>query len=257
MRILITNDDGVESPGLHALRQIAQEIAGPDGEVWVSAPESNHSGAGHSLSLNEPVRIRKIEDQVFAVRGTPTDSVIMGVHHVLKGKQVDLVLSGINRGGNVAEDVTYSGTISACFEGTLLGIRSIALSQQIGPDSKPFPRWQTPLAHAPAILKKLLALEWTPGTLFSLNFPDREPHEITGVSTTVQGRRDAGLLSVEERHDTWGNPYYWLAYKRTRSEAPEGTDLWALANGRISVTPLLLNLTHRAMMSTVATTIDG
>lgn len=256
MRILITNDDGVDSPGLHALRQIARDIAGPAGDVWVSAPEMNHSGAGHSLSLNEPVRIRKVDEQVFAVRGTPTDSVIMGVHHVLKGKTVDLVLSGINRGGNVAEDVTYSGTISACFEGTLLGIRSIALSQQIGPDSKPSPRWHTPLAHAPGILTRLLALEWPPGTLFSVNFPDREPDEITGVATTVQGRRDAGLLSVDERFDTWGNPYYWLAYKRTRSEAAHGTDLWALATGRISVTPLLLNLTHRTLLGTVAAAVD-
>jgi 5'-nucleotidase len=246
MRILVTNDDGVESPGLHALREIALGLAGPDGEVWVSAPETNHSGAGHSLSLNEPVRIRKLDEHVFAVRGTPTDSVIMGVHHVLKGRKVDLILSGINRGGNLAEDVTYSGTIAACFEGTLLGIRSIAMSQQISLETKHSPRWQTPLAHAPGIVKKLLQLEWAPGTLYSLNFPDREPDEVKGVSVAVQGRRDAGLLSVEERHDTWNNPYYWLAYKRSQSKPPPGTDLWAIAEGRICVTPLSMNLTNTA-----------
>lgn len=248
MLILISNDDGIDSPGLHALRQIGMELAGPSGEVWVSAPEQNHSGAGHSLSLNEPVRIRKIDDKAFAVRGTPTDSVIMGVHHVLKGRRPDLILSGINRGSNLAEDVTYSGTIAACLEGTLLGIRSIAFSQAFGPESKPAPKWQTPLAHAPRIIQSLLDLEWSPGMLYSINFPDVEPEDVTGVEVTVQGRRDMGLLSLDERRDTWGNPYFWLAYRRSRSEAPEGTDLRAIAEGRISVTPLCMDLSHRAAL---------
>ncbi len=246
MLILIANDDGIESAGLHALRQIALGIAGPDGEVWVSAPEQNHSGAGHSLSLNEPVRIRQIDERAFAVRGTPTDSVIMGVHHVLKGRKPDLILSGINRGSNLAEDVTYSGTIAACLEGTLLGIRSIALSQAFGIETKPAPRWHTPIEHAPPIIKSLLTLEWAPGTLYSLNFPDREPADVAGVEVTVQGRRDAGLLSLDERRDTWGNPYFWLAYRRSRSQAEAGTDLAAIANGMISVTPLNMDLSHRA-----------
>lgn len=249
MLILISNDDGIESPGLHALRQIGEELAGPEGEVWVSAPEQNHSGAGHSLSLNEPVRIRQIDERAFAVRGTPTDSVIMGVHHVLKDRKPDLLLSGINRGSNLAEDVTYSGTIAACFEGTLLGIRSIALSQAFGVESKPAPKWQTPIAHAPGIIRSLLTLEWTPGMLFSLNFPDVEPQDVAGVEVTVQGRRDAGLLSLDERRDTWGNPYFWLAYRRTRSQAPDGTDLAAIASGRISVTPLCMDLSHRTMLA--------
>ncbi len=248
MLILISNDDGIDSPGLHALRQIGMDLAGPDGEVWVSAPEQNHSGAGHSLSLNEPVRIRKIDDQAFAVRGTPTDSVIMGVHHVLKGRRPDLILSGINRGSNLAEDVTYSGTIAACLEGTLLGIRSIALSQAFGPESKPAPKWQTPLAHAPRIIRGLLELQWTPEMLYSINFPDLEPDDITGVEATIQGRRDMGLLSLDERRDTWGNPYFWLAYRRSRSEAPAGTDLNAIASGRISVTPLCMDLSHRLLL---------
>lgn len=246
MLILISNDDGIDSPGLHALRQIGQELAGESGEVWVTAPEQNHSGAGHSLSLNEPVRIRKVDERAFAVRGTPTDSVIMGVHHVLKGRRPDLILSGINRGSNLAEDVTYSGTIAACLEGTLLGIRSIALSQAFGPESKPAPKWQTPITHASRIIRALLSLEWAPSTLYSINFPDREPEEVEGVEVTVQGRRDAGLLSLDERRDTWGNPYFWLAYRRSRSQAPEGTDLWAIGSGRISVTPLCMDLSHRA-----------
>ncbi len=160
--ILITNDDGIEAPGLQALREIGEALGD---EVWVCAPETNHSGAGHSLSLNEPVRMRQIAERAYAVRGTPTDSVIMGLHHVLKGRTPDLILSGINRGSNVAEDVTYSGTIAACFEGTLLGIRSIALSQAISPESKSAPRWHTPITHAPAIIRSLIVREWAPSTL--------------------------------------------------------------------------------------------
>lgn len=257
MLILIANDDGIDSPGLHALRLIGEKLAGPSGEVWVSAPEQNHSGAGHSLSLNEPVRIRKVDERAFAVRGTPTDSVIMGVHHVLKGRRPDLILSGINRGSNLAEDVTYSGTIAACFEGTLLGIRSIALSQAFGPQSKPAPKWQTPIAHAPEIISRLLQLEWAPGTLYSLNFPDCEPEEVAGVEVTVQGRRDAGLLSLDERRDTWGNPYFWLAYRRSRSEAPAGTDLRAIADGRISVTPLSMELSYRPGLEAARAVLAG
>ena len=120
MRILVTNDDGINAPGLHAMREIAQQIAGEDGEVWVSAPETNQSGTGHSLSLNEPLRMREVSERVYAVRGTPTDSVLMGVHHVLNSDMPDLVLSGVNRGANLAEDVTYSGTIAGAFEGTQL-----------------------------------------------------------------------------------------------------------------------------------------
>jgi 5'-nucleotidase len=248
MRMLLTNDDGIDSPGLHALREIAGQLSD---DVWVVAPETNQSGASHSLSLHEPLRMRKIDDRAFAVRGTPTDSVIMGVRHVLKDKTPDLVLSGINRGANMAEDVTYSGTIAGAFEGNILGIRSIALSQAFGFESGKAIRWQTALAHAPGLLRKLLALEWGPSSVMNINFPDREPEDVAGTMVTVQGRRDPGLLNIDERHDTWGNPYYWLAFERRRSNAKEGTDLAAVYAGYISVTPLFLDLTHQAMRETL------
>ena len=225
MRILLTNDDGIDSPGLHALREIASQLSD---DVWVVAPETNQSGASHSLSLHEPLRMRSIDDRAFAVRGTPTDSVIMGVRHILKDKTPDLVLSGINRGANMAEDVTYSGTIAGAFEGTILGIRSIALSQAFGFEGGKAVRWQTALAHGPGLLRKLLALEWAPSSVMNINFPDREPDNVAGTMVTVQGRRDPGLLNIDERHDTWGNPYYWLAFERRRSNAKEGTDLAAV-----------------------------
>jgi len=257
MRILVTNDDGIDAPGLHALRQIAEELAGPDGEVWVSAPETNQSGTGHSLSLNEPLRMREISERVYAVRGTPTDSVIMAARHVLKNRRPDLVLSGINRGANMAEDVTYSGTIAGAFEGTQLGIPSIALSMAFSYAPGEHPHWQTPIAHAPALIRKLLTEPWPPLVLMNINFPDRLPDEIEGVMVTAQGRRDQQNLGVEERLDTWGNPYYWLGYQIRRSNPARGTDLWAIYNGWISVTPLTLNLTDREMQARLSGLLGG
>ena len=251
MRILLTNDDGIDAPGLQALRQVAEELAGPGGEVWIAAPETNQSGAGHSLSLNEPLRMRQVADRAYAIRGTPTDSVIMGMRHVLQGRLPDLVLSGVNRGANLAEDVTYSGTIAGAFEGTQLGVRSIALSQAYSYEAGDMPHWQTVVRHAPALLRQLLAEPWAPGVLMNVNFPDRPPDDIEGIEVTSQGRRDQQLLGVEERRDTWGNAYYWLGYAKRRSNPARGTDLWAVYNGWISVTPLSMNLTHTASQETL------
>jgi 5'-nucleotidase len=249
MRILLTNDDGIDAPGLHALREIAGQLSD---DVWVVAPETNQSGASHSLSMREPLRLRQIDEHAFAVRGTPTDSVIMGVRHILKDKMPDLVLSGVNRGANMAEDVTYSGTIAGAFEGTILGIRSMALSQAFGFSGGKAIKWQTALAHAPGLIRKLLATEWAPSCVMNINFPDREPEAVEGTLVTFQGRRDPGMLQIEERHDTWGNPYYWLAFERRRSSAAEGTDLAAIYAGYISVTPLILDLTYEAMRDRVS-----
>jgi 5'-nucleotidase len=249
MRILLTNDDGIDSPGLKALRQIAGELSS---DVWVVAPETNQSGASHSLTLHEPLRMRQVDERTFAVRGTPTDSVIMGVRHLLKDKVPDLVLSGVNRGANMADDVTYSGTIAGAFEGTILGIRSMALSQAFGIETNKGLKWETAIAHGPGLIAKLLAIEWAPFTVMNINFPDREPGAVAGTVVTTQGRRDAGLLQIDERRDTWGNPYYWLAFERRRSSTREGTDLAAVYSGRISVTPLILDLTHHAMREAVA-----
>jgi 5'-nucleotidase len=248
MRILLTNDDGIDSPGLNALRQIASQLSQ---DVWVVAPETNQSGASHSLTLHEPLRLRQIDERAFAVRGTPTDSVIMGVRHILKDQMPNLVLSGVNSGANMAEDVTYSGTIAGAFEGTILGIRSMALSQAYGIEGRKAIKWHTALAHAPALIRKLLAVDWAPSSVMNINFPDREPDEVIATVVTSQGKRDPGLLQIEERHDTWGNPYYWLAFERRRSATEAGTDLWAVYSGHISVTPLFLNLTHSSMRETL------
>jgi 5'-nucleotidase len=253
MRILVTNDDGIEAPGLHALRQIAAKLSD---DVTVVAPETNQSGKGHSLSLHDPLRLRQVADHAYAVSGTPTDSVIMAVRHVMLDKPPTLILSGVNRGANMAEDMTYSGTIAAAFEGTLVGIRSMALSQAFGFESKT-PRWETAIEHAPGVIEKLLRLDWPAGHLMNVNFPDRAPDKIEGFRVTRQGRRDPGLLTIDARRDTWGDPYFWLAYERRRSNAAAGTDLEAVYGGYVSVTPLSMNLTADALMPAIRSALDG
>src|SRR5579864_2503556 len=155
MSILITNDDGIHAPGLEACEKIARALSD---EVWIVAPETDQSGVSHSLSLNDPLRLREVGERHFAVKGTPTDCVIMGVRHLMKAPP-DLVLSGVNRGRNCAEDVTYSGTVAGAMEGTVLGIPSFALSQAYAAANKHKPFWETAIKFAPDIIKRVLKEE--------------------------------------------------------------------------------------------------
>lgn len=244
MRILITNDDGIEGAGLDVLQQIASELSD---DVWVAAPETDQSGAAHSLTLHEPLRLRKLSERVFAVKGTPTDCVIMGVRHILSDKMPDLVLSGVNVGANIADDVTYSGTIAGAIEGTLLGIPSIALSLAIDYDKHGHAHWDTPLKHGGALLQKLLAAGWPEDVLLNVNFPDCPPAQVAGITVTSQGRRnhDQNGIRIVNRVDGRGRPYYWFAFNNGHSPTLEkGTDMWARSEKLISVTPLHLDLTH-------------
>lgn len=238
MRILITNDDGIHAPGLAALERIAAALGD---EVWVVAPETDQSGLAHSLTLHDPLRVRDIEERRYAVRGTPTDCVIMAVRELMP-KAPDLVLSGVNAGANMADDVTYSGTVAGAIEGTLLGIPSIALSQAydyFGTGETPF---HTAEAHAPDLVRRILTAGIPRGTLVNLNFPNREPGDVAGVEVTRQGTATHGL-KAEARIDSRRKPYYWLAYARAGTPPAAGTDSHAIANGRISVTPLRLDMT--------------
>ena len=171
MRILITNDDGIHAPGLSACEQIARALSD---DVWIVAPETDQSGVAHSLSLNDPLRLREIEERRFAVKGTPTDCVIMGVRHILK-EPPDLVISGVNRGRNCAEDVTYSGTVAGAMEGTVLGVPSFALSQAYAFTTKHLPHWDNAITHAPGLIRKVLAEGMPKDVLVNINFPDCEP----------------------------------------------------------------------------------
>lgn len=249
MRILVTNDDGIHAEGLAILEQIAAQLSD---DVWVVAPETDQSGVAHSLSLSNPLRLRQIEEKRFAVQGTPTDCVIMAVRSVMAEMKPDLVLSGVNRGQNVAEDVTYSGTIAAAMEGTLLGIPSIAVSQAYMAGDRTSIIWDCALQHAPGIIRRLLEEGIPDGILFNLNFPNVAPSEVAGVAVTAQGRRDQELMRLEPRRDGRGNPYYWIAFQRGKNEPANGTDLRALAEKRISVTPLELDLTHEPTMTRFA-----
>ena len=254
MRILLTNDDGIEAPGFDVLQQIASEISD---DVWVVAPETDQSGAAHSLTLHEPLRLRQTAERTYAVRGTPTDCVIMGVRHILADKRPDLVLSGVNRGANIADDVTYSGTIAGAMEGTLLGIRSMALSLAIHIAEDDKIKWETPMALGSKLVRRILDAGFPPDVLININFPDREPDDIAGTVVTTQGKRDQDLLKVVDRMDTRGNPYYWFGFERRRSNPPEGTDLWAIYSGRVSITPLHLDLTHQAACAHLAAHFSG
>ncbi|MFD0987504.1 5'/3'-nucleotidase SurE [Methyloligella solikamskensis] len=242
MRIVLTNDDGIEAPGIEVLEEIAHEISD---DVWVVAPETDNSGASHSLTLAEPLRMRELGKQRYAVKGTPTDCVIMAVRSLLLDHPPDLILSGVNRGQNLADDVTYSGTVAGAIEGTLLGIRSIALSLVTGPMEQGVPIWETPLAHGAKLVKQLLDSEWSQGILLNVNFPDCQPDEVTGMEITRQGQRDPDLLNIDDRMDTRGRAYYWIGINRQMSAPPEGTDIWAVQRNAISVTPLCLDFTHQ------------
>ncbi|MBI2718903.1 MAG: 5'/3'-nucleotidase SurE [Rhizobiales bacterium] len=239
MRILVTNDDGIHAPGLLTLERIARTIAD---DVWIVAPAEEQSGAGHSLSLADPIRYREIDERRFEVAGTPTDCVVMAVRKIMPGLP-DLVLSGVNRGQNIADDVTYSGTIAAAMEGTTLGLKSIALSQVTGIHGNGF-SYAVAEHYGANVVQRLMDIAFGPGVLMNVNFPDCRPDELQGIEVTRQGKRDINLLTVDERVDARGRNYYWLGFQRERGRPPAGTDLNAVFNKRISVTPLHMNLTQ-------------
>jgi 5'-nucleotidase len=246
VRILVTNDDGIHAPGLKVLEAIAARFSD---DVWVIAPETDQSGVSHSLSLSDPLRVREISERHFAIKGTPTDCVIMGIRHLMKEVRPDLVLSGVNRGQNVAEDVTYSGTIAGAMEGTILRVPSIALSQAYGAGGRNAIKWRCAEHHAPSVIRRILDTGIPEGILVNVNFPDCEPEAVQGVAVTAQGQRSQELLAIDERVDGRGNPYFWIAFARGRFTPGNGTDLKAIAEQRISVTPLRLDLTDEPTLT--------
>ena len=250
MRILCTNDDGIHAPGLKIVEQIARELSD---DVWIVAPELDQSGVSHSLSLNDPLRLREVGPRHFAVRGTPTDCIIMGARHILGDKRPDIVLSGVNKGRNVAEDVVYSGTIAGALEGTILGLPSFALSQEFSLETRDRPLWDTALKFGPEILRKVISAGVPKNTVINVNFPACAPDHVAGIRVTRQGKRNLGFLKVDERRDGRGNPYFWIGFERAASqETPaEGTDLAALAANYVSVTPLKLDHTDEIFSTTL------
>jgi 5'-nucleotidase len=252
LRILLTNDDGIHAEGLQVLERIARQFSE---DVWIVAPEVDQSGLAHSLSLSEPLRLRRISDKHFALRGTPTDCVIMAARQIMP-EPPDLVLSGVNAGSNVADDVTYSGTIAGAMEGTLIGCRSIAFSQAFIHDGERKVPWEVAESHGPRVLQQLMELDLPPGVFLNVNFPNCHPDAVEGIAVSRQGKFVHGLW-IEERSDGRGLPYYWLRFGRQTSEAVAGTDITALKNRRISVTPLKLDLTAHDVMEELRGSLEA
>lgn len=241
MRILLTNDDGVQAKGLKILKEIALQLSD---DVWICAPDTEQSAASRGVSLHNPLRLRRFEDKVYSVTGTPTDSVILAMKELLVDHPPDLVLSGVNRGQNLAEDVTFSGTVAGALQGMQMGVPSIALSLAKGFQGAGSLPWETALEHGPSLLKNLLDKGWPEDVILSVNFPDRAPDKVEGVQITRQGHRDFQMSDIDKRNHPRGGHYFWLTYGAGLSNPPQGTDLRAIYDGYISVTPLHTDLTH-------------
>ena len=244
-RVLLSNDDGIHAPGLKTLEDAIRPLVG---ELWVVAPETEQSATSHSLTLRRPLRIHHISDHRYAVDGTPTDAVLLGVNEVMKDGPPDLILSGINRGGNLGEDVTYSGTVAAAMEGALLGIPSIALSQVYEDRHKV--KWATAKTWMPKVLKQLLSAGWPKGIFMNVNFPDRTAANVTGIEVCRQGRRKIGG-ELTRGVDPRGDEYFWIGPQRDEQKFLKGSDLAAVNDGAIAVTPLALDLTHSSILKTL------
>jgi len=261
-RILVSNDDGIHAPGLAVAEKIARALSD---DIWVVAPETEQSGASHSLTLTLPLRLRHAGHQRFALSGTPTDCVMMAGIHIMKDRLPDLVISGVNRGFNVADDITYSGTVAAAMEGVVLGIPSVAMSQAVGgrkgdldlPVTHENSIFACAVKHGPPLMKRLVELGWPEGVLLNINFPPLSPGQVKHVVVTSQGQRDQSMLRVDERVDARGRTYFWVGFKRIFSDPERGTDLHAIAEGCISVTPLHMDLTELREQQRLAKELDG
>jgi 5'-nucleotidase len=255
MRILCTNDDGIHAEGLESLERIARALSD---DVWVVAPEIEQSGASRALTLSTPLRVRRLDDRRFAVSGTPTDCVELAVQDLMTDARPDLVLSGVNRGQNIAEDVTFSGTVAGALQGMALGIPSVALSQALlvyHDGEKAL--YETAEAYGPGVIKRLIEVGWPADVVINVNFPDAAPEDVKEVEVTRQGFRDVRHMHAERRTDLRGRDYYWMGFKGQMSNPAAGTDLRAIYDGKISVTPLHIDLTHGETVNRLRGVLGG
>jgi len=245
MKILLTNDDGIHAPGLEVLEEIARAFSD---DIWICAPDEEQSGMGHALTLTRPVRLRKHGERRYSVTGTPTDAVTMGLRQVMDGPP-DVILSGVNRGANLADDITYSGTVSAAIEGALAGIRSIALSQVTSKEGAATDdTFEAARAWGEKVMGPLLDTPLPKRTLVNVNFPALPANQIRGIRAVRQGFHDYSRGTVVEGRDPRGFKYYWFGLQAIEHTLDHGTDLEAINEGFVSVTPLQLDLTHHASL---------
>ncbi|MFN7662209.1 MAG: 5'/3'-nucleotidase SurE [Alphaproteobacteria bacterium] len=252
LRILISNDDSIYAPGIKVLEKLAREISD---DVWVIAPAVEQSATAHSLTIHRPLRPKKIDDQKYAVDGTPTDCVLMAIKEIMKGKKPDLVLSGINSGANLADDVTYSGTVAAAMEATLLGVPAIALSQG-GSLGNPI-KWETAEAYGLKVIKLLVEEGWPEGVLINVNFPDVPPESIKGIEVARQGARPDYKSLIKAKDPRGLPPYYWIGPVPDVVDIDDESDLATVNKKKISITPLHLDLTHDATYARLVKKING
>lgn len=238
MRILLSNDDGIDAPGLAVLEEIARTLTD---DVWVVAPESQQSAAGHSLTLRRPLQVRPHGHQRFSIDGTPTDCVILALQRIMREKKPDLVLSGVNYGSNLAQSITYSGTVAVAMEATLMGIPAIAMSQDIVDAIGP--RWDVARQFGPEIIRKLWDHGWPEGVLMNVNFPPIDVSEVAGIKIVRQGLRDEYDALVDYK-DPRGRECYWIGPEPFFDPGETYTDIGAIHHRLIPITPLHLDYTH-------------
>jgi 5'-nucleotidase len=249
MRILVTNDDGITAPGLVVAEAIAHELAGPDGEVWVVAPESERSGVSHCISYTTPMRLTKLDDRRYSVLGNPADCVILGIHHLLAEFAPDLVLSGVNRGHNVAEDTSYSGTIGGAKEAALQGVRAVALSQFYSSrEGAPADMFAPARRFGADAVRRALAAPWGEDVFYNINFPAHEPDRIKGFAVTPQGRRRSGVFDCVEYTSPSHRQFFFLQHRTSNASAAADSDAAMGADGWITATPMQPDLTARDLL---------
>lgn len=247
MRILLTNDDGINARGLKVLEHIARQLSD---DIWTVAPADEQSGAGHSLTLTRPVRLRRHDDRRFSVTGTPTDAMTMALRKVLPGKP-DLILSGVNRGANQGDDITYSGTVSAAMEGALAGVRAIALSQIYLRQSEGI-GFEAAEHWGAKVLRPLIDMPFAARTLVNINFPALPAGDVKGIRVVRQGFHDYDRGTLVEGIDPRGFPYFWFGLEPAEQTPGHETDLEVAQDGYIAVTPLQLDLTHYPSLDLLA-----
>jgi 5'-nucleotidase len=246
-RVLLTNDDGIDAPGLAVLERIGQELAK---EVWVVAPEHDQSGVSHAVSLHHPVRLLERGPRRWGVAGTPGDCAVMGICHLMKDRPPQLLLSGVNRGSNLGIETVFSGTVGGAMTGMMLGVPSIALSQAW--TDRADVRWETAASLGAGIVRQLLSFGWGAATCLSVNFPDLPADAVGPLKLARQGPGLVRGMDVDTRTDPRGLSYHWLSFRRgPREQGPE-SDIDALAAGHIVVTPLRYDRTDEEAYAALA-----
>lgn len=262
MRILITNDDGINATGLEVLAAIAADVAGPEGEVWTVAPAFEQSGVAHAISYTHPTMIARMGERRFAAEGSPADCVLAGVHDVMKDAPPDLILSGVNRGNNAGENTLYSGTIGGAMEGALQNLPAIALSQFYGPGNATLDNpFEAAAAHGADVVKALLAhCEWGSAggykTFYNINFPPVAAEDVRGRRVVRQGRRPGVVFAVEPYTPPNGRRYMWVRGGRQDVESGAGSDVQANVDGYISITPMRADLTAHDRIESLKATLE-